>query len=191
MRIGRLREPGITEEGKEGRTQARQACRGIAAARRGSEAALRRGQGPHRDSRRFRRSAARHGAVPLKLLLDTHAFLWFASGDRRLSRPARLALERDGAELYISAPSVWEMAIKAALGRLRLPAPVGTYVAGKVAGGYRMLPVTWPHAAGVEQLPLHHRDPFDRLLVAQARAEGYAVVTRDRVFRKYGVDVVW
>lgn len=83
------------------------------------------------------------------------------------------------------------MAIKAALGRLRLPAPVGTYVAGKVAGGYRMLPVTWPHAAAVEQLPLHHRDAFDRLLVAQARVEGYAVVTRDRVFRKYGVDVVW
>jgi PIN domain nuclease of toxin-antitoxin system len=127
----------------------------------------------------------------VKLLLDTHAFLWFASGDRRLSRGARAAMEHEDAELYVSAASVWEMAIKASLGRLKLPSSAETYVAEKITSGYRIMPLTWTQAAAVEQLPFHHRDPFDRLLIAQARAERYAIVTRDRIFRKYGVDVVW
>ena len=127
----------------------------------------------------------------MRLLLDTHAFLWFASGDRRLSRRARAAMEHDEAELYVSAATVWEMAIKASLGRLVLPSTVEAYLTEKVAKGYRMLPVTWTQAAAVQQLPLHHRDPFDRLLIAQARAERCPVVTRDRLFRKYGVEVIW
>jgi PIN domain nuclease of toxin-antitoxin system len=127
----------------------------------------------------------------VKLLLDTHAFLWFAAGDRRLSRRARAAMEADNAELFVSAASIWEIAIKASLGRLTLPVPVDAYVAEKISEGYRMAPVTWAHTAAVQQLPFYHRDPFDRLLVAHARAERYTIVTRDRVFRKYGVDVVW
>jgi PIN domain nuclease of toxin-antitoxin system len=127
----------------------------------------------------------------MRLLLDTHAFLWFAAGDPRLSRPARTAMEAEGTELCISTASVWEMAIKASLGRLTLPGPVDTYLAEKIEEGYRMLPVTWSQAAVVERLPFHHRDPFDRLLVAQALAERCPIVTRDRVFRKYGVGVVW
>lgn len=127
----------------------------------------------------------------MKLLLDTHAFLWFATGDRRLSRRARTAMERDDVLLHVSAASVWEMAIKANLGRLVLPASLDAYVAEKVAAGYRFLPVTAIHAAAVQHLPFHHRDPFDRLLAAQARADGYRIVTRDRVFRKYEVDVIW
>jgi PIN domain nuclease of toxin-antitoxin system len=127
----------------------------------------------------------------VRLLLDTNAFLWFASGDRRLSRKARTAMEADDAELFISAASVWEMAIKASRGRLALPTSVDTCLAEKIAEGYRMAPVTWVQAAAVQHLPFHHRDPFDRLLVAQARAERYPIVTRNRVFREYGVDVVW
>jgi PIN domain nuclease of toxin-antitoxin system len=125
------------------------------------------------------------------LLLDTHAFLWFASGDRRLSRRARAAMEADDAELYVSTASIWEMAIKSSLGRLTLPKPVETYMAEKIAEGYRVMPITWPQAAAVEQLPFHHRDPFDRLLAAQARAERCPIVTRDPVFRKYAIDVIW
>ena len=127
----------------------------------------------------------------MRLLLDTHAFLWFTAGDRRLSQPARKAVESEGAEVYVSAVSVWEMAIKASLGHLTLPAPVSSYIAEKVAEGYRLLPVTWAQAADVERLPFHHRDPFDRLIVAQALSEKCLLVTRDRIFRKYGVDVLW
>jgi PIN domain nuclease of toxin-antitoxin system len=127
----------------------------------------------------------------VRLLLDTHAFLWFATGDRRLSRPARAAMEAEDAQLHISAASVWEVAIEASLGRLTLPTSVDAYLAEKIAEGYRMTPVTWAQAAAVERLPFHHRDPFDRLLIAQALAERFPIVTRDRVFRRYGVDVVW
>ena len=127
----------------------------------------------------------------MRLRLDTHALLWFQAGDRRLSQTARRAIEAADAELLVSAATVWEMAIKASLGRLRLSDPVETYMTRKIAQGYRMLPVSWPHAAKVEALPWHHRDPFDRLLAAQAIAEGCPIVTRDRVFRKYGAEVVW
>lgn len=100
-------------------------------------------------------------------------------------------MEAADAELLVSAATVWEMAIKASLGRLRLPYEVDAYMAEKIAQGYRMLSVSWAHAAKVEGLPWHHRDPFDRLLAAQAITERCPLVTRDRVFRKYGVDVVW
>ena len=127
----------------------------------------------------------------MKLLLDTHALIWFQAGDRRLSKAARQAIEADDAELLISAATVWEMAIKASLGRLTLPGPVETYLAEKVGQGYRMLVISWTHAAGVADLPWHHRDLFDRLLVAQALSERCPVITKDRVFRKYGVEVIW
>jgi PIN domain nuclease of toxin-antitoxin system len=127
----------------------------------------------------------------MKLIVDTHAILWFQAGDRRLSRPARTAMEAATAELILSAATVWEMAIKASLGRLRLSDPVERYVAEKIGQGYRVLPVSWEHAARVEQLAWHHRDPFDRLLAAQALVERCPVVTHDRVMRRYGIDVIW
>lgn len=100
-------------------------------------------------------------------------------------------LEAADTEWHVSAATVWEMAIKSSLGRLTLPATAEDYIAGKIDSGLRMLAVDWIHAAAVERLPFHHRDPFDRLLIAQARTESLAVVTNDRVFRKYGVQVVW
>lgn len=127
----------------------------------------------------------------MTLLLDTHTFLWFVTGDARLSRAARAALERGDVRLHLSAASVWEMAIKASLGRLTVPGSCSDYVAEKLAEGFRPLPIDWAHAAAVERLPFHHRDPFDRLLAAQALVEKIPLVTRDRVFRKYGVQVVW
>jgi PIN domain nuclease of toxin-antitoxin system len=127
----------------------------------------------------------------MTLLLDTHAFLWFVTGDRRLSSRSRAVIEQEDSRLLLSAASVWEMAIKSSLGRLSLPSRLEDYVAEKVGEGFEVLPIDWTHAAGVERLPFHHRDPFDRLLVAQSLAEGVPIVTRDRVFRKYGVRVVW
>lgn len=127
----------------------------------------------------------------MNLLIDTHALIWFVAGDRRLRKAAREAMEHDRARLLISAASVWELAIKSAQKRIDLRAPVQRYLADRLDEGFGLLPVEGSHAAAVEHLPLHHHDPFDRLLVAQALAERMPVVTRDRVFKKYGVDVVW
>lgn len=125
----------------------------------------------------------------MSLLVDTHAFLWFMAGDRRLGRAARREIERG--EWWLSAASVWELAIKSSLGRLTLPAPLDEYLGEKVRQGLRVLPVEWIHAAVVEHLPFHHRDPVDRLIVAQALSEGAIVATRDSVFGRYGISTVW
>lgn len=127
----------------------------------------------------------------MRLLLDTHAFLWFAGGDPRLPSQARRAMEAPDAELVLSAATVWEIAIKSGLGRLKLPEPLPEYLAQKVAEGFRLLPVEAFHAASVESLPSHHRDPFDRLLVAQAMAERMPIVTGDTALRAYPVKVIW
>ena len=127
----------------------------------------------------------------MNLLLDTHAFLWFVAGDERLSARARRAMEAEDAELFLSAVSIWEMAIKSSLGRLTLPAPLDEYIAEKLEHGFRVLPIDWMHAAAVEKMPFHHRDPFDRLLVAQAAAEGMPLVSADPEFRAYKVKVIW
>jgi len=127
----------------------------------------------------------------VRLLLDTHVFLWFVAGDARLSRRARRTLDDSRAVLLLSAASVWEMAIKASLGRLTLPTTAGEYIAGKMKNGLQMLPIEWIHAAAVETLPAHHRDPFDRLLIAQAQLEECAIVSADPAFRQYDVRVIW
>lgn len=127
----------------------------------------------------------------MNLLIDTHALIWFVAGDRRLGKGARAAMEEDRAHLYISAATVWELAIKAARKRIDLRFPVQRYLADRMDEGFALLPVEGEHAAAVEHLPFHHHDPFDRLLIAQALSERMPVVTRDRAFRKYGVDVIW
>jgi PIN domain nuclease of toxin-antitoxin system len=113
------------------------------------------------------------------------------AGDPRLSGTARRAIEDNEGELWLSAASVWEMAIKSSLRRLTLPARTSDYIADKVQRGLQILTIDWPVAAAVERLPFHHRDPFDRLIIAQAQVERVDVVTKDRVFRRYGVKVVW
>jgi len=127
----------------------------------------------------------------MKLLLDTHAFLWFVAGDRRLSAAARRALDGPKAQPLLSVASVWELAIKSSLGRLTLPETLEAYLAKKLGTNLRLLALELPHVVAVERLPFHHADPFDRVLVAQALTERLPIVTRDREFRKYGVDVVW
>ncbi|HVH70425.1 MAG TPA: type II toxin-antitoxin system VapC family toxin, partial [Candidatus Dormibacteraeota bacterium] len=104
---------------------------------------------------------------------------------------ARRAIEGSDGEWWLSTASIWEMAIKSSLRRLMLPARASDYIAEKVQRGLQILAIDWPAAAAVERLPFHHPDPFDRLIIAQAQAERLDVVTKDKVFRKYGVKVVW
>ncbi len=118
----------------------------------------------------------------MRLLLDTHVLIWWDEGSR-LSREAAAAI-RNTAEVYVSAASAWEIAIKTSLGRLRPSRSVAEAVEDS---GFSELPVTFAHTAGVVALPPVHRDPFDRLLAAQALHEGLMLVTRDPVFGRYGV----
>jgi PIN domain nuclease of toxin-antitoxin system len=124
----------------------------------------------------------------LRLLLDTHAALWWLSADERLGERAIAELEDDANEVLLSAAVVWEVAIKRSLGKLDAP---DDFAATFLGADVRGLPVSVEHAAAVERLPWHHRDPFDRLLVAQATIEDAAVVSGDERLRLYGVPVVW
>jgi PIN domain nuclease of toxin-antitoxin system len=124
----------------------------------------------------------------LKLLLDTHAALWWLSGDERFGPIAAARLADATNQVLLSAAVVWEVAIKRSLGKLEAPADF----AGTLLGaGAQPLAVTLDHAAAVEELPWHHRDPFDRLIVAQASIEGAALVSHDEALRPYGVELVW
>ena len=127
----------------------------------------------------------------MRHLLDTHAFLWLAAGDARLSRRVRARFADLDHEWFLSAASIWEMAIKASLGKLELATTVAQLVRGGVERGIRVLAVDAEHAYGVERLPFHHRDPFDRLLVAQAVHEGLQIVSRDDQLDAYAVTRVW
>jgi PIN domain nuclease of toxin-antitoxin system len=122
----------------------------------------------------------------VRLLLDTHAFLWWAADHRALRAAARRSI-RDADEVRVSAASAWEAAIKAALGRLSMDE---TFEEAVRASGFIALPITFAHAAAAGALPPHHADPFDRMLIAQAAVEGLTIMTRDRWFEPYDVPVI-
>jgi PIN domain nuclease of toxin-antitoxin system len=128
----------------------------------------------------------------MKLLLDTHAFLGFILNDPKLSRTAAALMADPANELFISPATYWEIAIKVSLGKYALPGPFGDLMDDPLArNSLTVLPITVAHAAVVAGLPFHHRDPFDRLLAAQALAEGIALVSADAVFDAYGVARLW
>jgi PIN domain nuclease of toxin-antitoxin system len=128
----------------------------------------------------------------VNLLLDTHAFLWFANDDPQLGADARRVIEEPGADVAISVASVWEISIKAALKKLKLPEPAEPFVPHQLAvNSIRAHPIELAHALRVALLPQHHNDPFDRLIIAQALVENLTVVSRDRAFDSHGVRRVW
>lgn len=122
-----------------------------------------------------------------RLLLDTHVFLWWRGFPEKLHEEVRTAIA-EAEIVFVSAASAWEAAIKASLGRLEIPASIEQ---GVVESGFEKLPITFTHAERTARLPLHHRDPFDRLLVAQAQAEGLRLVTHDRALEPYEVSILW
>lgn len=128
----------------------------------------------------------------MKLLLDTHVWLWLRSAPDRLSRAARAAIEDEGNALYFSAACAWEIATKNALGKLPLPTAPDAFVRDTIKRTAAVaLSIGLEHAARAGLLPGLHRDPFDRLLVAQAQAERCRLVTIDKEIAAYDVDVLW
>ena len=126
----------------------------------------------------------------MNLLLDTQALLWWRDGNRRLGRRARQAIETDAGSVTVSAATIWEIAIKSGVGRLKLRDPLEGWPDTLERQGLVLLSVTAAHAAGVARLPLHHADPFDRLLIAQAQLEHFTIVTSDAAFDDYDVHVL-
>lgn len=128
----------------------------------------------------------------MKLLLDTHVLLWWLLDDRRLVTRARSALLDRRNRIFVSAVSAWEVALKAARGKLPLPPGGEARIQQAVAtAGFLELPITFEHAFELRGLPRHHADPFDRLLVAQCRIEQLTLVTNDRTLPHYGISCLW
>jgi len=127
-----------------------------------------------------------------RFLIDTHCWLWTFLTPERLNEEAAALIGSEMHTVVFSAVSAWEIAIKVALGKLRLPEPADAYVGARVERqGMKPMPIYIHHALRVADLPLHHRDPFDRLLVAQAQAEGLPLMTGDLKIAEYDVDIIW
>lgn len=128
----------------------------------------------------------------MRLLLDTHVFLWWVNDAPELSAKARASIRKGQNECFLSVASAWEMAIKVSTGKLVLSQSVERFIPEQLAAnGFRLLEIDFRHAARVESLPFHHRDPFDRLLVAQAMSEKMAVVSADAALSDYGIKRIW
>ncbi len=128
----------------------------------------------------------------MRLLLDTHALLWFLAGESRLSPHARRVIADPDNEVLVSIGSLWEITIKASIGKLTLEKPFEQLIPSQLeAERIEVLPIEMHHLATLRGLLFHHRDPFDRLIIVQAIAEGTSVVSRDAAFSEYGVRVLW
>ena len=130
----------------------------------------------------------------MRLLLDTHAFLWWVTPESKIPRRASEMIGDKANEIYISVATGWEIAIKKKLRRLEVPDDLSGFMASQIAkNGFRVLPIAMEHALETFALPDSpgHRDPFDRLLAAQAKVENLAIVSADRHFDGYGVERVW
>jgi len=127
----------------------------------------------------------------MKAILDTHAFLWALAGDARMSRHAR-DIFAGSADLSLSIASFWEILIKVQSGKLNFPRPAGPYVIRKLAENrIKTLPISIDHLLALERLPMHHRDPFDRMLIAQSMEEDWPIITADPMFKQYPIQVIW
>lgn len=128
----------------------------------------------------------------MRLLLDTQAFLWWVFADDRLSPAAQALMADDASECWVSLASAWEMAIKSSLGKLQVTEPVADFFAVECRNNhFRVLEISLAHIGVVERLPFHHRDPFDRLLIAQAQQEKFTMISSDAAFDVYGLHRVW
>ena len=127
----------------------------------------------------------------MKAILDTHAFLWALAGDARMSRHAR-DIFAGSTDLSLSIASIWEILIKVQSGKLNFPQPAGPYVLSRLAENrIKALSISIDHLLTFERLPMHHRDPFDRMLIAQSMEEDRPIITADPMFKQYPIQVIW
>jgi len=128
----------------------------------------------------------------MKILLDTHTFLWWITDNPRLSGRAREIISEGSNELFLSAATGWEIAIKVQIGRLKLPEEPVPFILDQMRiNAIQSLPIQMNHALHVSTLPQHHRDPFDRLLIAQAQLEGLPILSSDHQLANYQVEMIW
>jgi PIN domain nuclease of toxin-antitoxin system len=128
----------------------------------------------------------------VKALLDTHVFLWAITDDPQLSKRAREIFTARGTELYLSVASIWEILIKVQLKKLPLPRPAVPFVRQHLTrNNVQVLSIRLDHVARLESLPLHHRDPFDRILIAQSLEEDWPLISADPLLGKYAVALIW
>ena len=127
----------------------------------------------------------------MKLLLDTHTFLWFLGGDSELSKKARTLIENPEHEKYISIASFWEIAIKNSLGKLTLDVPFAELKIEVIKNSFQILPITFEDTLQLSKLPFHHRDPFDRIIISQAIGNNLTLISRDNNFSLYNVNLLW
>jgi PIN domain nuclease of toxin-antitoxin system len=128
----------------------------------------------------------------MRYLLDTHTFIWWDGASSLLSSTAIGLLKDSSNTFYLSVASIWEMQIKIQLGKMTLPNPLPRIIADQqINGGIRLLPVRPQHIFRLDTLPFHHRDPFDRLLIAQALHENLSIITEDKLFTQYPASIVW
>ena len=124
----------------------------------------------------------------MRLLIDSHALVWWREGSRALTTAARDSIADPANDVLVSIAGLWELAIKEASGKLKLPADLETIV---VEERFSVLAINFDHLRRLKALPRHHRDPFDRMMIAQALAEGIPIATGDRAFARYGLQIVW
>ncbi|MBN2107976.1 MAG: type II toxin-antitoxin system VapC family toxin, partial [Deltaproteobacteria bacterium] len=128
----------------------------------------------------------------MKLLLDTHVFIWWDSDPAKLSKKALALCADPGNTLFLSVASAWEMQIKMQLGKMKLAFSLQDIIREQQkTNGLQIMPVELEHALALHSLPAHHNDPFDRLLIAQARAESAVLVSKDKIFSTYPIDLIW
>lgn len=129
----------------------------------------------------------------MKLLLDTQCWLWWFAQPERLNEEAIAQIADDNNQLWFSVASIWEIGIKVAIGKLPLPEPIDSYISTRMAQlGVQYLEITAGHALGAAALPLHHRDPFDRMLIAQSQIEQMTLVSADSMFKQYSdISLLW
>ncbi|MFO7144185.1 PIN domain nuclease [Arthrospira sp. PCC 8006] len=128
----------------------------------------------------------------MRLLLDTHIFIWLIDGNPKLSQTARQAIEDESNTLYLSIVSLWEITIKTSLGKLELAIPLEQIVINFILpSDIEILPIHLPHLLILQTLPFHHRDPFDRLLISQAKSETLTLLSEDGMFEQYEVEILW